>query len=184
MSTTIASTSTYNATTVSRKRKRKDPSHYSKRKRPAETLEEPVKEDDLFILQADGGSRGNPGPAAGGAVIWCSTDSKTLLFNDGIFVGDYEPNNVAEYSGFIFGLKHAYRMNIKRLHVRLDSMLIVNQMNGEWNVGSPRLKPLYDEAQKLSKLFDEFKITHVRRHLNALADAACNRILDRHCLSK
>lgn len=124
---------------------------------------------------ADGGSRGNPGPAAYGAVLYAEDGS--VVREIGVFIGN-ATNNVAEWQGLIAGLEAAHELGAKRVNVRLDSELVVKQMRGEYRVRHPQLIPLHARAKKIVVHFDHVDIRHVRRHLNTAADALVNRALD------
>lgn len=127
-------------------------------------------------LYADGGARGNPGPAAGGAVL-LGEDGRVLC-ERGEYLGT-ATNNVAEYTGLIVGLEEAKRLGtITMLDVRMDSLLVVQQMRGIWKIKHPGLRPLAIRAGALLAEFPQRTIEHVPRDLNRLADAVVNRILD------
>lgn len=126
-------------------------------------------------LFADGGSRGNPGPAASGAVI---VDPEGQVLDE---VGRYlgrATNNVAEWTALCIGLERAKERGIRRLAVRLDSELVVKQMRGEYRVKHADLQPLHRRAQTLLRSFENVDIKHVPRKQNALADRLVNDILD------
>jgi ribonuclease HI len=126
-------------------------------------------------LYADGGARGNPGPAGSGAV---------LLDEHGEVIAElrrwlgHATNNVAEYTGLIIGLEEALKRGIDQLDVRMDSLLVVQQMNGRWKIKHPGLKPLALRAGELLARFPYRTIEHVPRELNTLADAQVNRAID------
>jgi ribonuclease HI len=126
---------------------------------------------------ADGGSRGNPGPAASGAVI-VGPDG-TVLREVGLFLG-IATNNVAEWTALLSGLEAATELAIRRLAVRLDSELVVKQLNGEYRVKHPALQPLHRRAKTLLRAFESVDIRHVPRRMNKLADSLVNRVLDEH----
>ena len=127
-------------------------------------------------LFADGGARGNPGPAAGGAVL-LGEDGRVLA-ERGEYLGT-ATNNVAEYTGLIVGLEEAKRLGtVTTLDVRMDSLLVVQQMRGIWKIKHPGLRPLAIRAGALLAEFPQRTIEHVPRDLNHLADAVVNRILD------
>ena len=127
-------------------------------------------------LFADGGARGNPGPAAGGAVL-LGEDGRVLA-ERGEYLGT-ATNNVAEYTGLIVGLEEAKRLGtVTMLDVRMDSLLVVQQMRGIWKIKHPGLRPLAIRAGALLAGFPQRTIEHVPRDLNHLADAVVNRILD------
>jgi probable phosphoglycerate mutase len=129
-----------------------------------------------FIVEADGGSRGNPGIAAGGAVVFDGATGE-LLAEVGVYVG-FATNNVAEYNGMIAGLKRAYEFDDDAsIHVRMDSKLVVEQMSGRWKIKHPDMAVLASEARALiggrSVTFE-----WIPRDKNALADAAANKSMD------
>lgn len=134
--------------------------------------------DDLpteATLFADGGSRGNPGPAASGAVL---VDPHGQLLDE---VGRYlgiATNNVAEWTALCIGLERAKERGIRRLAVRLDSELVVKQMRGEYRVKHVDLQPLHRRAQTLLRSFEHVDIKHIPRKQNALADRLVNDVLD------
>lgn len=128
-----------------------------------------------LTLYADGAARGNPGPAGAGAV---------LLDDDGAVVAEiarslgHATNNVAEYTALVLGLEEARRLGVTDLEVRMDSLLVVQQMRGLWRIKHPRLKPLALRAKELLAHFPKRSIGHVPRERNALADALANRAID------
>ncbi len=132
--------------------------------------------EQVFTLEFDGGSRGNPGPAGAGAVV--RADDGTPLITVGRFIGR-ATNNVAEYRALILAMQQAKTLGATQILIHGDSELIVKQMNGQYRVKSPDLKPLYQEARKLLESFDRASITHNRRHHNTLADKLANLAMDR-----
>ena len=101
-----------------------------------------------LLVEADGGSRGNPGIAAGGAVV-IDPESGDVLTELGVYVG-IASNNVAEYNGMIAGLEAALERDPEAsIHVRLDSKLVVEQMTGRWKVKHPDMQVLARKAQQL-----------------------------------
>ena len=129
-----------------------------------------------LIVNIDGGSRGNPGPAAAGVVIR-SADDGTVLQQVGVFLGR-ATNNVAEYGGLIEGLKRAAALGADEVEFISDSELLVRQMNGQYRVKNEGLKPLYEQANALARRFERFRISHVRREHNADADEMANRAMN------
>lgn len=123
----------------------------------------------------DGGSRGNPGPAAAGFVLLDMNDH--LLENGGEFMG-VTTNNQAEYHSLEMGLERALEAGVKKIHVFMDSQLAIRQISGQYKVRSLELLPRYKNVKSLLAKFDEATCTHVPRELNKLADAEVNRILD------
>jgi ribonuclease HI len=129
----------------------------------------------LLIVEADGGSRGNPGPAAYGALV---RDAQTLkvLAAEGLPIGR-ATNNVAEYRGLIAGLEMARELDPEAaLEVRMDSKLVIEQMAGRWKIKHPDMKPLALEAARLRPASVTW--TWVPREDNKAADALVNRALD------
>jgi ribonuclease HI len=128
-------------------------------------------------LYADGGSRGNPGPAAAGAVLYA--DDGEVLEEIGTFLG-VTTNNVAEWTGLLDGLKAALSRGVDELAVRLDSELVVKQLSGAYRVKHPGLIPLHAEAKALLRKFGQVDVRHVPRKENKAADAVVNQVLDAH----
>ena len=126
-------------------------------------------------LFTDGGSRGNPGPAASGAVL-IAPDGR-ILHEVGHFLG-VATNNVAEWTALRLGLEAALEHGVTSLAVRMDSELVVKQISGEYRVKHPDLQPLHQRVKSLLRKFSHVDIQHVRRKDNALADAVVNRVLD------
>ena len=126
-------------------------------------------------LFADGGSRGNPGPAASGAVLVAPDGS--VIDEVGEFLGT-ATNNVAEWTALCIGLERALEHGLVRLAVRLDSELVVKQLRGEYRVKHVALQPLHQRAKRLLRRFEHVDVKHVPRKQNALADAVVNRVLD------
>ncbi len=128
------------------------------------------------IVEADGGSRGNPGPAGFGSVVW-SADHSTVLAEIKEAIGA-ATNNVAEYRGLIAGLTEAARLGAAEVDVRLDSKLVVEQMSGRWKVKHPDLADLHREAQRLASGFERIAFTWVPREKNSHADRLANEAMD------
>lgn len=127
------------------------------------------------VLYADGAARGNPGPAAIGFVLY-SPDGDTVAEVGGV-LGE-TTNNVAEYRALMAGLELALDRGVTAIDVRLDSLLLVKQVEGEYRVKASHLKPLHREVLRLFDRFDEWSISHVRRESNTVADALANEALD------
>ena len=127
------------------------------------------------VLYCDGASRGNPGPAAIGFVL-LGPDGETMV-EMGSAIG-VATNNVAEYQALVAGLETACSRGVTDLEVRLDSLLLVKQVSGEFRVKAKNLKPLHRRAVDLLREFDRVRVIHVRRHLNTRADALANLALD------
>lgn len=126
------------------------------------------------ILYFDGGSRGNPGIAAGAAVLQLA-EGESHIVSDFM---KYATNNEAEYTGLVIGLEKAQKLGIKTLEVRGDSQLIINQVNGRWKVKSENLQGLYNQARRLMMQFNKINISWIPRKDNHLADTAVNQCID------
>ena len=129
----------------------------------------------MITAYVDGGARGNPGPAGYGAYI---------VDADGIVLAELHAplgkatNNVAEYHGLLAALRWALERGVARLHIRADSLLLVEQMRGNFRVKNARLLPLYQEAQRLAGQVGVVTYEHVRRELNKDADRLSNLGMD------
>ena len=128
-----------------------------------------------YQANVDGGSRGNPGPAAYGVVVRDPRGEIVARLKK--YIGK-NTNNVAEYFGLIAALDYAQNHGIRALRVESDSELMVKQMRGQYNVKSAELKPLFERAKKMSQAFESFRISHVYREQNKEADALVNQALD------
>ncbi|MFJ8000849.1 bifunctional RNase H/acid phosphatase [Streptomyces sp. NPDC096310] len=129
-----------------------------------------------FIVEADGGSRGNPGPAGYGAVVLDETTGEPLA-EAAEFIG-VATNNVAEYKGLVAGLKAAKALDPEaRVHVRMDSKLVVEQMSGRWKIKHPDMKPLAAEA---GRILPPGRVTYewIPRERNKHADRLANEAMD------
>ena len=127
------------------------------------------------IAWADGASRGNPGPAAYGYVL---TDEAGVELESGGAAIGRATNNVAEYRGAIAALQAAARCGAAAVELRLDSELVVRQVEGRYRVRHPSLKPLYQRMRDLIAELPEFSVRHVPRAQNSRADAEANAALD------
>lgn len=132
---------------------------------------------DHAIIYADGGSRGNPGPSASGFVIM--NEKEDVIHEGGMYLG-ITTNNQAEYHGVRLGLEKALTMGVKTVEFRLDSLLVVNQMNGIYKIKSKELWPINERIHELIGKFEKVTFNHVRREFNQLADGMVNKILDAH----
>ena len=124
----------------------------------------------------DGGARGNPGPSGFGAFI--QNADGAVLAELSQFLG-IQTNNFAEYSGLLAALDFALSNGHRRLRVVSDSELMVKQIQGKYQVKSPILRPLYDQAKKKIAQLEGFEITHALRHKNKDADRLANQAMDR-----
>ena len=126
-------------------------------------------------LSTDGGSRGNPGPAAYGYVL--EAEDGTVLDARGEAIG-VATNNVAEYRGLLAGLEAALERGVEEVEVVSDSELLVKQMRGEYKVKNETLRELVDDAEWLARRLRRVTYTAVRREHNELADRLVNEALD------
>jgi ribonuclease H / adenosylcobalamin/alpha-ribazole phosphatase len=130
-----------------------------------------------LVVEADGGSRGNPGPAGYGAVVRDAATGEVLAeVSDSLGLAT---NNVAEYSGLIAGLRAA--AGIARganVEVRMDSKLVVEQMSGRWQIKHPAMRPLAAQARQAAGALGRVSYTWVPRSRNAHADRLANQAMD------
>ena len=127
------------------------------------------------VVWADGGARGNPGPAGYGVVV--TTPGGQVLAEVAEGIGR-ATNNVAEYRGVIAGLRQAGALGARRVRIRADSLLVVNQQKGLWRVRNEGLRALAAEARRLAGQFERVVWEHVPRERNRHADALANRAMD------
>lgn len=132
--------------------------------------------DRSMVLEFDGGSRGNPGPAGVGARLL--TEDGVTLYELGEFIGQ-ATNNVAEYTALLRGLKAALAWKASKLSIRTDSELVAKQLKGEYKIKSPELKPLYYEAVRMIEKLGAVKVFHVYREENKRCDALANAAMDK-----
>jgi ribonuclease HI len=137
---------------------------------------DPSGQQGWFTAHCDGGSRGNPGPSGYGAVV--EDPQGRVVARLSHFLG-VQTNNYAEYSGLLAVLKWANENGTKRLRVVSDSELMVKQMKGQYKVASPVLRPLYEEARRLSARLDKFEMRHTLRGGNKEADQLANEAMDK-----
>jgi probable phosphoglycerate mutase len=128
------------------------------------------------VVEADGGARGNPGPAGYGAVVREAATGEVLLERaEALGVAT---NNVAEYQGLIAGLRAAAELGAVEVAVRMDSKLVVEQMAGRWQIKHPGLRPLAAQAAELVGRFDKVRFEWIPREQNRAADALANAAMD------
>jgi ribonuclease HI len=133
---------------------------------------------DRVIVYFDGGARGNPGPAAIGAVVFDPSETPPRrLAAVSERIGE-TTNNVAEYRALIAGLEAAGATPSRAVAVRGDSKLVIEQVAGRWKVKQEHLRPLVARARELLSTYDDVDLLHVRRELNTDADALVNAALD------
>ncbi|MCD6389359.1 MAG: ribonuclease HI family protein [Desulfobulbaceae bacterium] len=129
----------------------------------------------LISIYTDGASRGNPGEAGAGFVIF--NEQNDEIATGSKFLGQCT-NNVAEYQALILGLKEAGKIGNRQISIFLDSQLIVRQIQGKYKVKNVGLKPLFAKVSRLLDQFDSFQISHVPRNLNKRADELANQGID------
>ncbi|HEY5543010.1 MAG TPA: ribonuclease HI family protein [Candidatus Binatia bacterium] len=128
-----------------------------------------------WLLMVDGAARGNPGEAGCGAVI--ADENGVVVKELSRYLGR-TTNNVAEYEGLLMGLEALLKLGQKHIVVQSDSQLLVRQLNGEYRVKDEKLKVLFAQAMRLLRQFGSYRILHVRREMNKLADRLANRGID------
>lgn len=129
-----------------------------------------------IIVEADGGSRGNPGIAAGGAVVMDAIDGQ-ILAELGVYVG-HASNNVAEYNGMLAGVRRAFEIAPDaEILVRMDSKLVVEQMMGRWKIKHPAMAELAREAREVIA-GRPVRFEWIPREENTMADALANQAMD------
>ncbi|HZJ25646.1 MAG TPA: ribonuclease HI family protein [Acidimicrobiia bacterium] len=133
---------------------------------------------DAIVISCDGGARGNPGPAAIGAVVCDATvdpPDRLLTVSERIGVAT---SNVAEYRALIAALEAAAELGARSVHVRADSQLMIRQLEGRYRVKNAGLKPLYAQVRDLLAAYDDVVLEHVPRDENTDADELVNAALD------
>jgi len=141
----------------------------------------PKQEEDIvtgeydMTINSDGGSRGNPGPAGYGAVVRSRDGTVLAEVKGGI---GWATNNVAEYRGVIAGLEKALELGARRVLVRADSKLVIEQSAGRWRVHHPDMIQLHGRVRELVQKFDTVVFRHVHREENTHADRLANEAMD------
>jgi ribonuclease HI len=130
----------------------------------------------FYLLRFDGCSKGNPGMAAAGAVLY---KNEIEIWSGSKFLGYNETNNYAEYMGLIIGLNKAIELNITELAVEGDSMLVIKQMNGKNQVRSSNISELHKLAMELKFKFSNIIFNHIYRSDNKRADELCNNEIEK-----
>ncbi len=128
-----------------------------------------------MTVRTDGGARGNPGPAAAAYIV--EDESAQAVGSGSRCLGD-TTNNVAEYQAVIDGLEAALELGASHVLLLADSELVVRQLNGEYKVKHPNIRPLFAKATGLLDRLDGWEAVHVRRDQNAAVDALVNEALD------
>lgn len=135
---------------------------------------------DQVIIYSDGGSRGNPGPSAAGYVVMDKYE--TVIHEGGKYLG-ITTNNQAEYQAVRLALEKARELGAHVIDFRMDSMLVVNQLSGIYQVKNRELWPIHREIKELVASFEKVSFRHVRREFNQLADGMVNKILDEQAVA-
>jgi ribonuclease HI len=131
-----------------------------------------------LLIHTDGGARGNPGPAGIGVVLY------SVNGNDLVKIGEIKEyigestNNFAEYTALIKGLEEAHKLGYQVVHCKLDSELVVKQLNGQYKIKEPTLQELAQKVLKLRNQFKSVAFAHVPRAKNHEADKLVNEALD------
>ena len=126
-------------------------------------------------IYTDGAARGNPGPAAAGAII--RDEHNKIIAQISHRIG-FATNNQAEYAAIVMALEEALKLGATNVNLKSDSELVVKQLGGRYRVKNVALKPLYQKVIKLSSSLESFKINHIPRGQNEEADKLANRALD------
>jgi len=137
----------------------------------------PPDDTSHVIIYSDGGSRGNPGPSASGYVVM--NRHQDVIHQGGMYLG-ITTNNQAEYHGVRLGLEKALEIGARTVDFRMDSMLVVNQLNGVYTIKNRDLWPINERIKELAEQFEKVTFSHVRREFNQLADGMVNKILNAH----
>ena len=132
--------------------------------------------EECWVIYTDGASRGNPGPAAIGVVIFDDKDRECHRISEAI---GRATNNEAEYRAAIAGLEAALALGARNVELRMDSELVVRQLDSRYRVRNPRLKRLFGRMADLRWRLDSFTATAIPRQENVLADKLANQALDR-----
>lgn len=130
-----------------------------------------LQQKNIYTLRFDGCSKGNPGLAGSGAVIY---NNGIEIWSKSVFVGKHNTNNEAEYTGLLIGLEEAVNIGIETLHVEGDSLLVIKQMKGEYKVKSEKLIKLYEKAKECEKMINKIEYNHIYREKNIRADELSN----------
>ena len=141
------------------------------------TSDAPPTDTNHVVIYSDGGSRGNPGPSASGFVIMNAR--LDVIHQGGMYLG-ITTNNLAEYHGVRLGLEKAIEIGAKTVDFRIDSLLVVNQLNGIYTIKNRELWPVNERIRELAETFEKVTFSHVKREFNQLADGMVNKILNAH----
>ncbi len=131
-----------------------------------------------YVIYTDGASRGNPGPASIGAVVY-RADGRDLVEVAAISeVIGIDTNNVAEYKAVVAALRAVAEFEPESVLLRADSQLLVRQLKGQYRIKAPNLKPLFSEVSALIRTLGDVELEHVPRERNKVADGLANAALD------
>lgn len=133
-----------------------------------------LEDNNSYVLNFDGCSKGNPGPSGAGGAIY--KNGKEIL-NYSVFLGNNVTNNESEYKSLSIGIDKAIEMNIKNLIVKGDSQLVINQILGKYMVKNNNLKEIYNLIKRKIKFFNNISFNHVYRNDNKRADELANNAL-------
>ena len=153
------------------------PSDISATTAMASTTTTQLSPDKTYVLRFDGGSRGNPGVAGAGMVLY-DADEGQEVWSGYSFMGDKYTNNEAEYTGILEGLRCAYAMGARSVVIQGDSLLVIKQLEGAWRVKAENLRPYHQKALNVLKQFDSFHLCHIEREQNSRADELANEAMD------
>jgi ribonuclease HI len=131
---------------------------------------------ETLIACIDGASRGNPGPAGIGILI--KDDLGIVRTKLSRYIGD-ATNNQAEYKALIMALEEVIKLGAEHIDIRMDSELVVRQVQGSYKVKDAKLKPLFNQVKQLLTRFESFTIMHVPREQNKIADALANQAINK-----
>jgi ribonuclease HI len=137
-------------------------------------LELAEKRENVYLLQFDGCSKGNPGKSGSGAVLF---ENGVEIWHGTHYCGASMTNNQAEYIGLIIGLQYCIENNIKNILVEGDSLLVIRQMNGIYKCSSLSVLSLYEKAVSWKRKFNHIEFKHIERKYNKRADALANDAL-------
>lgn len=149
--------------------------------KPAHVLRQSAAPGPLFKIQFDGGSRGNPGIAGSGCVLY--QPNQSVQATDSVFL-QHATNNVAEYTALLIGLRLAAQHGVNDLIIEGDSKLVVEQVKGAWKVNHPTLASLHRQIKEVLERFRYVTIRHIPRAENAAADRVANAAMDKGCVTR
>lgn len=131
--------------------------------------------NNYYLLRFDGASKGNPGKAGSGAVLYDSIGNEVFTISRNLGI---QTNNYAEYFGLLIGLQEASKRDIKYIHVEGDSQLVINQLTGKYRIKNEKLKILYLALQPIISGFTDIKFKHIYRNKNSRADELANKAIN------